>query len=87
VNLALKYRPSTFAEVTGQKLAVVPLYRMARLGTVPGALLLAGTRGCGKTSTARILGAALNCESEDQQAGRAVSARPAWRLPRTTPWT
>jgi DNA polymerase III subunit gamma/tau len=70
VNLALKYRPSHFAEVTGQKLAVVPLYRMARLGTVPGALLLAGTRGCGKTSTARILGAALNCESEDQQADR-----------------
>ena len=69
MSLALKYRPSTFAEVTGQKLAVVPLYRMARLGTLPPALLLSGSRGCGKTSTARILGAALNCEAEDQSAG------------------
>ena len=69
MSLALQYRPSTFAEVTGQKLAVVPLYRMARLGTLPPALLLAGSRGCGKTSTARILGAALNCEAEDQSAG------------------
>lgn len=66
--LALKYRPSTFSEVTGQKLTAVPLYRMARLGTVPPALLLAGPRGCGKTSTARIFGAALNCESEDKSA-------------------
>jgi DNA polymerase-3 subunit gamma/tau len=70
VNLALKYRPRVFSEVAGQKLAAVPLYRMARLGTVPPALLLAGTRGCGKTSTARILGAALNCESPDQAADR-----------------
>jgi DNA polymerase-3 subunit gamma/tau len=68
MNLALKYRPSTFAEVTGQKLAVVPLYRMARLGTLDKPLLLAGMRGCGKTSTARILGTALNCESFDQSA-------------------
>ena len=68
MSLALKYRPPTFAEVTGQKLAAVPLYRMARLGTVPPALLLSGVRGCGKTSTARILGVALNCEAEDQSA-------------------
>ena len=70
MSLALRYRPHTFAEVTGQKLAAVPLYRMARLGTVPQALLLAGVRGCGKTSTARILAAALNCESEDHAAER-----------------
>ena len=69
MSLALKYRPRTFSEVTGQKLAVVPLYRMARLGTLPPALLLSGSPGCGKTSTARILGAALNCEAEDQSAG------------------
>jgi DNA polymerase-3 subunit gamma/tau len=69
MSLALKYRPATFAAVTGQKLAVVPLYRMARLGTLPPALLLDGERGTGKTSTARILGAALNCDAEDQSAG------------------
>jgi len=68
MSLALRYRPKTFAEVTGQKLAAVPLYRMARLGTVPPALLLSGVRGCGKTSTARILGMALNCESADRSA-------------------
>ena len=56
--------------MTGQKLVAVPLYRMARLGTVPPALLLAGCRGCGKTSTARILGMALNCEATDQSAER-----------------
>jgi DNA polymerase-3 subunit gamma/tau len=70
MSLALRYRPRTFADVTGQKLAVVPLYRMARLGTLDKPLLLAGVRGCGKTSTARILGAALNCESADQTADK-----------------
>lgn len=64
--LALRYRPSTFAEVTGQKHVTAPLYRMARRGTIPPALLLAGQRGCGKTSTARILGAALHCEAEGE---------------------
>lgn len=68
--LALKHRPKTFAEVTGQKHVTTVLYRMARLGTIPPALLLAGQRGCGKTSTARILGAALHCESADQAIDR-----------------
>ena len=70
MSLALRYRPKTFADVTGQKLAVVPLYRMARLGTMPSALLLSGKHGSGKTSTARIVGAALNCEAEDQPADK-----------------
>ena len=62
--LALKYRPSVFSDVTGQKHVTAVLYRMARRGTLEGrTLLLAGQRGCGKTSTARILGAALHCEA------------------------
>jgi DNA polymerase-3 subunit gamma/tau len=59
--LARKYRPATFADVVGQKPVAALLYQMARRGTVPDALLLHGRKGCGKTSTARILGAALNC--------------------------
>jgi DNA polymerase-3 subunit gamma/tau len=68
MSLALKYRPAVWADVTGQKQATAVLYRMARNGTIPSALLLAGTRGSGKTSTARILGASLNCESADKSA-------------------
>jgi DNA polymerase-3 subunit gamma/tau len=68
MTLALRYRPKVFAAVAGQKHVTALLYRMARRGTIPNAILLAGSRGCGKTSTARILGAALNCESGDQAA-------------------
>lgn len=64
LQLARKYRPGRFADVAGQRPSVAVLYRMARRGTVPGALLLYGERGCGKTSTARILAKALNCLSE-----------------------
>lgn len=77
MSLALKYRPKTFSEVTGQKKTAAPLYRMARLGTIPPALLLTGERGCGKTSTARILGAALNCEAEV----RSADSWPCWQCP------
>jgi DNA polymerase III subunit gamma/tau len=68
MTLALKYRPAVWADVSGQKHVTAVLYRMARRGTLPSALLLAGSMGCGKTSTARILGAALNCEAENQSA-------------------
>lgn len=61
-TLALRYRPRTFADVTGQPHAVGPLYRMSYLGTLPSAVLLHGGRGSGKTSTARIIASAANCE-------------------------
>lgn len=62
MTLALKYRPKQFADITGQRPVWLVLRRMVQLGQVPTALLLTGSRGCGKTSTARILAAALNCE-------------------------
>jgi DNA polymerase III subunit gamma/tau len=69
MSFALKYRPANFSQVTGQSHVTGVLYRMVRRGTVPPALLLAGVRGTGKTSTARILAAAMHCESENQAAG------------------
>jgi DNA polymerase III subunit gamma/tau len=68
LELARKYRPATFGDVSGQKPVTAILYRMAKLGTVPSALLFHGERGCGKTSMARILAAALNCEEEASSA-------------------
>ncbi|MGH3318708.1 MAG: DNA polymerase III subunit gamma and tau [Streptosporangiaceae bacterium] len=57
-----KYRPGTFAEVQGQEHVTVPLQRALRSGRVHHAYLFSGPRGCGKTSSARILARSLNCE-------------------------
>lgn len=62
--LATKYRPRVFRDVAGQRPAVVMLYLMAKLGTVPPAVLLSGAWGSGKTTLGRILARALNCEAE-----------------------
>lgn len=60
---ALQYRPKTLDDLVGQPAAQKILEQMLIKKTLPGALLLAGPRGSGKTSSARILSAALNCES------------------------
>jgi len=60
--LARKYRPRTFADVLGQEHIVRALTRALERGRVGQAYLLVGPRGVGKTSTARILAKALNCE-------------------------
>jgi len=60
--LARKWRPRTFAEVTGQMHVVRALENALRSGRVHHAFLFAGTRGVGKTTIARILAKALNCE-------------------------
>ena len=65
---ALKYRPARFADFAGQRASVAVLYRMALRGTVPNALLLHGERGCGKTSMARVLAKALNCQASPGKA-------------------
>ncbi|WP_062430506.1 DNA polymerase III subunit gamma and tau [Herbidospora daliensis] len=64
MSLALyrKYRPGTFAEVKGQEHVTDPLRQALRSGRVNHAYLFSGPRGCGKTSSARILARSLNCE-------------------------
>jgi DNA polymerase III subunit gamma/tau len=56
-----KYRPATFAEVRGQEHVTGPLQQALRTGRISHAYLFSGPRGCGKTSSARILARSLNC--------------------------
>ena len=60
--LARKYRPQTFAEVVGQEHVTRTLANAFAQGRVHHAFLFCGPRGVGKTTLARILGRALNCE-------------------------
>jgi len=64
VSLALyrKYRPSLFADVIGQEHVTIPLSNALSSGRTHHAYLFSGPRGCGKTSSARIMARSLNCE-------------------------
>jgi len=57
-----RYRPDTFADVIGQNHVTEPLQRALTNNRVNHAYLFSGPRGCGKTTSARILARALNCE-------------------------
>lgn len=57
-----RYRPETFAEVIGQEHVTTPLRAALANNRVNHAYLFSGPRGCGKTTSARILARALNCE-------------------------
>jgi len=61
VALYRKYRPATFAEVVGQEHVTEPLATALKAGRINHAYLFSGPRGCGKTSSARILARSLNC--------------------------
>ncbi|MFP3713222.1 DNA polymerase III subunit gamma and tau [Puerhibacterium sp. TATVAM-FAB25] len=56
-----RYRPETFSEVIGQEHVTGPLMQALRSGRVNHAYLFSGPRGCGKTTSARILARTLNC--------------------------
>ena len=76
-----KYRPTAFAEVVGQEHVTEPLRTALRAGRINHAYLFSGPRGCGKTSSARILARSLNC-TQGPTPTRAGSALPVshWRL-------
>ncbi len=58
-----RYRPETFTDVIGQEHVTEPLMQALRTGRVNHAYLFSGPRGCGKTTSARILARCLNCET------------------------
>ena len=56
-----KYRPTTFSEMVGQKAVIQALQNQVKYGQVGHAYLFCGTRGTGKTSTAKVFARAVNC--------------------------
>ncbi|MFG1869963.1 DNA polymerase III subunit gamma and tau [Micromonospora arborensis] len=79
MTLALyrKYRPRTFAEVIGQEHVTEPLKQALRSGRLNHAYLFSGPRGCGKTTSARIMARSLNCEQgpTPEPCGKCASCR------------
>ena len=59
--LALKYRPKNFNELIGQDMMVQTIINSIKLNKLPNAYLLTGIRGVGKTTTARLIAKAINC--------------------------
>jgi len=60
--LALKYRPQVFEDLIGQEVMSKTITNAIKIGKTPNAYLLTGIRGVGKTTTARLIAKALNCE-------------------------
>jgi len=65
--LALKYRPQIFADLIGQEIMAQTITNAIKLGKTPNAYLLTGIRGVGKTTTARLISKALNCEKNSNK--------------------
>ena len=63
--LALKYRPQEFKDLIGQEVVAQTITNAIKLGKTPNAYLLTGIRGVGKTTTARLIAKALNCQKND----------------------
>ena len=65
--LALKYRPQEFKDLIGQDVMIKTITNAIKLGKTPNAYLLTGIRGVGKTTTARLIAKALNCEKNTNE--------------------
>jgi DNA polymerase-3 subunit gamma/tau len=63
--LALKYRPQEFKDLIGQEIMAQTIINAIELGKTPNAYLLTGIRGVGKTTTARLIAKALNCQKNN----------------------
>ncbi|PHQ62185.1 MAG: hypothetical protein COC10_11010, partial [Sphingobium sp.] len=70
--LARKYRPRSFSELIGQDAMVQTLGNAIRRGRLAHAFIMTGVRGVGKTSTARLIAKALNCEGPDGKGGPTI---------------
>ncbi len=64
--LALKYRPQNFSDLIGQEILSKTITNGIKTGRTPNAYLLTGIRGVGKTTTARLIAKALNCEKSSK---------------------
>ena len=78
VSLANKYRPQTFEDMVGQESISKTLQNALTLGRIGHAYLFYGPRGCGKTTTARILAKALNCTGHGENG---PTAQPCGKCP------
>ena len=65
--LALKYRPQEFKNLIGQEVMAQTIINAIKIGKTPNAYLLTGIRGVGKTTTARLIAKALNCEKNNNE--------------------
>ena len=64
-SLASRVRPKTFKEIVGQKDSVAKLRGMLKKGKLPGAILIIGNPGLGKTTLARVFARYVNCETHN----------------------
>ena len=65
--LALKYRPQEFKDLIGQEVMSQTITNAIKIGKTPNAYLLTGIRGVGKTTTARLIAKALNCQKNSDE--------------------
>jgi len=65
--LALKYRPQEFRDLIGQEVMAQTITNAIKLSKTPNAYLLTGIRGVGKTTTARLIAKALNCQKNSDE--------------------
>jgi DNA polymerase III subunit gamma/tau len=73
--LALKYRPQRFEDIIGQNTVNVFLSRMTARNKLPNLLIFDGIHGSGKTSSARVIGAAMNCTNPPAPCGKCEACK------------